>query len=269
MILPWLKTEYAGQTLDYIGTDDPENPYTIKTFNFDMKPFFEYPYEVKYKFNSRGFRDEEWPDDDKLRDAVWCLGDSSGMGAGIPYHDSWYKVLERETGVRTINIATPGNGYDENVDIALRLMKELQPKTLIISWTWIHRNSGHEERRRKAGIHNLGAQALSVFKKMFVSIDMDSPDVQDVKYCLDKIKLLEASKGNTQLIHVFLDPFSLRHELYTLYIKKVTKLPIIYTMFKLRDVGRDQYFHYGIASHREIADGLLKLFYEKNINIGR
>jgi len=70
MILPWLTTEYAGQTLDYIGTDDPENPYTIKTFNYDMKPFYEYPHEVKYVFNSRGYRDEEWPDDDKLQDAI-------------------------------------------------------------------------------------------------------------------------------------------------------------------------------------------------------
>lgn len=269
MILPWLTTEYAGQTIDYIGTDDPENPYTIKTFNFDMKPFYEYPHEVKYVFNSRGYRDEEWPEDDKLKDAIWCLGDSSCMGSAIPYESSWSRLLQKETGVRCINIAHPGNGYDQNVSQALRIFKELEPKVLIISWTWIHRNIGHEDRRRKAGIHNLGAQALGILKKLFVSIDMDSPDVQDVKYCLDLVKELEANKGKTQLIHVFLSPFSLRHEIYQLYIKKVTKLPITYVMYKLRDVGRDQYFHYGIETHREITDELLKLFYEKNIDIGR
>ena len=267
MILPWLTTEYAGQTLDYIGTDDPENPYTIKTFNYDMKPFYEYPHEVKYVFNSRGYRDEEWPDDDKLQDAIWCLGDSSCMGSAIPYELSWSRLLQKETGVRCINIAHPGNGYDENVNQAIRIFKELEPKVLIISWTWIHRNVEHEDRRRRAGIHNIGAQALNVLKKMFVSIDMDSPDVQDIKYCLDLVNKLEANKGKTQLIHVFLDPFSLRHDIYKMYIKRVTKLPITYTMFKLRDVGRDQYFHYGIETHREITDALKKLFYEKNINI--
>jgi len=234
-----------------------------------MKPYFEYPYEVKYKFNSRGFRDEEWPEDDKLRDAIWCLGDSSGMGTAVPYHDSWYKVLEKDIGVRTINIATPGNTYDQNTDIALKLMRELEPNILIISWTWIHRNNQHEGKRRKYGTRNFDAHTLNVFKKIFVSIDMDSPDVQDVKYCLDKIKLLEESKGNTQLIHVFLDSWCLRHEFYTLFIKKVTQLPITYTLFKLRDVGRDQYFHYGIVTHKEIAEGLTKIFYEKNINIRR
>lgn len=40
---------------------------------------------IEYRFNSRGFRDREWPEN--IKDVIWCVGGSELLGTGITYED--------------------------------------------------------------------------------------------------------------------------------------------------------------------------------------
>ena len=42
----------------------------------DRKHFDTYPYTIEYRYNSRGFRDNEWPDTiEELKNCIWCFGE--------------------------------------------------------------------------------------------------------------------------------------------------------------------------------------------------
>ena len=106
--------------------------------------FINYGKKITYQYNSRGFRDAEWPED--LSDVVWCLGDSFTVGIGQPYEETWPKILEKRTGKRCLNL-----GEDEcsNDTIALRtktITEQYQPKIIIIMWSYL-------QRRRKNNIN--------------------------------------------------------------------------------------------------------------------
>lgn len=122
----------------------------------DKDYFTSYPYEVEYKFNSRGYRDDEWNDDiSTLKDAVWCLGDSFTVGMGVPYDKMWVKVLEKLTKKRTINVSLDGSSNEWIVRRCLRLIEEIEPKYIVIHWSYFDRRESSnvdlsdEERRIK------------------------------------------------------------------------------------------------------------------------
>jgi len=71
--------------------------------------FRNYPHHVEYVHNSRGFRDNEWPESaDELKNAIWCVGDSFTVGLGSPRQFTWPQVLAAVTGRRCINISMDG-----------------------------------------------------------------------------------------------------------------------------------------------------------------
>ena len=75
----------------YTGMDSPSNA-------IDKVHFSSFPYKVAYSYNSRGFRDAEWPKTiEELKDAIWCIGDSFTAGVGSPYEHMWTQLLQKRT----------------------------------------------------------------------------------------------------------------------------------------------------------------------------
>ncbi|NBR26034.1 MAG: hypothetical protein EBU08_20080, partial [Micrococcales bacterium] len=62
---PLTLPELANQQFDYSGMDSLNRC-------LDREVFTQWPHSIDYRYNSRGFRDQEWPED--LESAVWCLG---------------------------------------------------------------------------------------------------------------------------------------------------------------------------------------------------
>ena len=61
----------------------------------DRDHFKNFPHAVEYRYNTRGFRDLEWPDDhQELKNAIWCVGDSFTVGIGSPFRHTWPQVLQ-------------------------------------------------------------------------------------------------------------------------------------------------------------------------------
>jgi hypothetical protein len=71
----------------------------------DKQHFLSYPHDLSYIYNSRGFRDREWPSTaQELRNAIWCIGDSFTVGLGSPLEHTWPFQLSKITNQRTINV---------------------------------------------------------------------------------------------------------------------------------------------------------------------
>jgi hypothetical protein len=133
VILPDLILPYrVNQTLTEYGVD---------TLNaaLDKQHFKTYPYNILYQYNSRGFRDAEWPEDNDLADAIWCIGDSFTTGMGNYYEHIWTQQLQSKTQHRTINISLDGASNDWIVEQTNKIIQKVQPKNLVIMWSFFHR----------------------------------------------------------------------------------------------------------------------------------
>jgi hypothetical protein len=102
--------------------------------------FLSYPHKVDYAYNSRGFRDSEWPESlDELKNAIWCVGDSFTVGLGSPYEFTWPQVLSAATGRRCINISMDGASNTWISRRAQQIVKEVAPTHMVVLWSYFHR----------------------------------------------------------------------------------------------------------------------------------
>jgi hypothetical protein len=105
----------------------------------DQQHFLAYGHHVDYAFNSRGFRDQEWPTDmDELRSAIWCVGDSFTVGIGQPIQHTWPYLLSKATGRRTVNVSMGGASNDWIFRRARDIQSTLSP-TVVVMWSYTHR----------------------------------------------------------------------------------------------------------------------------------
>jgi hypothetical protein len=111
----------------------------------DKKHFNAYDKNISYRYNSRGFRDAEWPTTD-LSEVVWCVGDSFTVGIGQPFHEIWPQTLENKIGKRCLNISEHGCSNDTIRLRICHIVKQYNPKNIVVMWSYFHR-------RRKNG-HN-------------------------------------------------------------------------------------------------------------------
>jgi hypothetical protein len=131
MILPsFILRQTANQQLKHSGID------SLKSC-LDKEHFKNYPYEVDYQYNSRGYRDQEWPDD--LTNVVWCIGDSFTVGLGSPRERTWPYLLENKLNQRTINVSMDGASNNWIARKTKDLFTEITPSLVILHWSYLHR----------------------------------------------------------------------------------------------------------------------------------
>ena len=102
--------------------------------------FLNYPHKVEYQYNSRGFRDAEWPETtEELQNAIWCVGDSFTVGIGSPYEFTWPQVLAKATGRRCINVSMDGASNTWISRRARQIIHEINPTHMVVLWSYTHR----------------------------------------------------------------------------------------------------------------------------------
>jgi len=99
--------------------------------------FLNYAKDISYTYNSRGFRDNEWPED--LSDVIWCVGDSFTVGLGQPFKETWPQVLESKLGKRCINIGEDGCSNDRIQSRVNEIIKKYKPRLIVVMWSYMHR----------------------------------------------------------------------------------------------------------------------------------
>lgn len=106
----------------------------------DRKHFKNYPHAITYQYNSRGFRDTEWPDtQEELQQAIWCVGDSFTMGLGSPVTHTWPYLLSQATCRRCINTSMDGASNDWITRKAQQISTTVDPQHIVVMWSYTHR----------------------------------------------------------------------------------------------------------------------------------
>lgn len=140
MILPNLfLPSRINQRWSYSGIDSPD-------LCPNKEHFQQYPHHIEYVYNSRGFRDAEWPDNiEELQQAIWCIGDSFTVGVGSPLTHIWPQVLSQRLDLRTINVSMDGASNDWIVRRSWDIINAVQPKYMIVMWSYTHRTESPRE----------------------------------------------------------------------------------------------------------------------------
>jgi hypothetical protein len=103
----------------------------------DKDHFLNYAKDISYTYNSKGFRDDEWPED--LSDVIWCVGDSFTVGVGQPFKETWSQVLESKLGKRCINIGEDGCSNDMIQLRVNEIIRNYNPRLIVVMWSYLHR----------------------------------------------------------------------------------------------------------------------------------
>jgi hypothetical protein len=254
----------------------------------NKRHFKAYPYQVEYRYNSRGFRDVEWPDNiDEFKNAIWCLGDSFTVGIGSPVEHTWPYVLQEHTRTRTINVSMDGASNNWISRKALQIIKDVEPKHLVIHWSYISRREQSIDQIKEncwqqfyqniadpswpscswkdqyklplfikdeiQTLHAAGPQPqFNDENRRLQSID--STTEQDIENTLACIDLVDSVATSTKIIHSFIPNFSpAGQEKFVQTRVKGTCIP----EFIRLDWARD-YHHYDIKTSRFFVEQIMQ-----------
>jgi hypothetical protein len=180
---------------DYSGID------SLELCN-DRHHFLNYSKKITYEYNSKGFRDHEWPTD--LNDVIWCIGDSFTVGVGQPFEETWPSLLQKNIGRRCLNLGEDGCSNDT---ISLRIKeiyKLYQPKLIIVMWSYLHRrringkdiyfdkkNFGRTEdlknfNKNFTEVNNLNCKIINLLIPNTLAVDSKVNDFELTTYVLKK-----------------------------------------------------------------------------------
>jgi hypothetical protein len=178
---------FINKTLYYSGMDSAQ-------YCRDLIHFNQYPWPVSYQYNSRGFRDQEWPENlNELQECIWCIGDSFTVGIGSPIEHTWTHLLAQATGKRTINISMDGASNNWISRISQDIAQIVQPKNMVIMWSYIHRRehtSDNDVDRKSREVINLSMEEFwkEYYNAIRLPIWPDCANIEDFSTLPTRIK---------------------------------------------------------------------------------
>ena len=181
----------------------------------DMEHYKNYPYPVEYKYNSRGFRDAEWPDSMiELQNSTWCIGDSFTVGIGSPLSNTWVNILQTKTNHRCINVSMDGASNKWIARKAIEVLNVIKPKNMIIQWSYLTRDESTDVTKDDED-------------RRLPDINLSLTELYLINYKL--IKATELQKNNCNIIHSFIP-----HATYRPLILFAIKWILLYRELKVR-----------------------------------
>lgn len=258
----------------------------------DLKHFKNYPWDVIYSHNSRGFRDSEWPEN--LSSAVWCFGDSFTVGLGVPLEHTWPMVLEQKLNQRCINISMDGASNEWISRKSVRVLKEIKPSLAVIQWSFVERRENNSNPGNNSISKNWHGFYQSIRDPSWPSCDsisdfpglpaiiqeeilnvflpqnplltdeqlrlglIPSTDLDDVDNILKCIQVVESAASDTVVIHSFIPEFIAQPLEKDFFIKlQEYNVKHIGPITKL-DLARDG-FHYDVKTASEVCNRIVAL----------
>lgn len=293
MVLPdiFLSTR-ALQNWEYSGIDSPE-------YALNKNHFKNYPHKITYCYNTRGFRDYEWPEN--LSDAIWCLGDSFTAGIGCPLVSIWPQILQKQTGTRTINVSLDGASNQWIARKAQRILSEIKPKVMVIQWSYTTRRERPVEQIVEAQwqkfyrgvkdptwpqvsfqqkqtlpqfiqqelqqLHNYDLYkftietALDEDRRINVTNATSEQDIEDTMQCIKQLKPWESS---TTIIHSFIPNAIEGADSEKFFINLEKEVNMCIQPFSALDIARDGH-HYDKLTAEHFVATVIQLL-NRNLN---
>jgi hypothetical protein len=121
-------SELADQTFNWYPMDTEERyEENIKNNLNKLQQYGWVDSTFTYKFNSHGFRCEEFTKDP----GVMFLGCSHTCGIGIPIENTWAYLVSQQLNLKMINLGIGGSGSDTAFRLANHYISQLKPKIVI------------------------------------------------------------------------------------------------------------------------------------------
>jgi len=252
------------------------------------KDFFKsFPYNVIYEYNSRGFRDNEWPETvDDLKECIWCFGDSFTVGLGSPLEHTWVNYLQKETKRRCINVSLDGASNRWILRKARDVINLINPKNIVIHYSYTHRTESpdtslSDERRKLHSLPDISTEAemvefrsvidtylsfnnsVNIIQSFIPGAIMYTPhsiknawnDISDISWPACPLSLNDfnnlSNEIKTELKNCF--PNEYNSLLYYFEIVKLTNDPIFVEQL---DYARD-YHHYDILTTKSFVSQII------------
>lgn len=222
----------VDQSWDFSGLDSIE-------WCKDKEHFKNFPGTISYKYNSRGFRDNEWSSDiNTLSNSIWCLGDSFTVGLGSCIEHTWPHVLAHATGISTINVSLDGASNQWIARRACDIIQTIRPKNMVILWSYLH--------RREHADPTLDDED----RRIMTRNTSDSEDLDNLYHCVSSVTKFSHI---TNLVHATIPRATLTDPLIEIpgissYIGEVPQL----------DLARDG-LHFDIKTSKWIAENVEEL----------
>jgi hypothetical protein len=122
--------KFAKQELNWIPGDSEEQYKYNLTHRYDqLKQHGWIDKKITYKFNSHGFRCEEF---DSI-DSVVTLGCSWTFGFGLPNEATWPYIVGKNLNLTCYNLGISGASHDTSFRLAYYWLEKIKPK-LVIFW---------------------------------------------------------------------------------------------------------------------------------------
>ena len=268
-------SESGSDTLEYC---------TDKTF------FKTFPHQVIYYYNSRGFRDQEWPSTlEELQDCVWCVGDSFTVGLGSPTEHMWSNILQSKINKRCINVSMDGASNKWIARKVIEILKIIKPKLIVIQWSYIHRDELNDsilsdEDRRMCILENNNINELKIANfKLIQNVESLKDQCKIIHSFIPDATLLdhahnddlwEAIKGNNwPVLPSTLDKFNCLDKNIINELKDFNVYNVLYFYYQLTDrimyvpeiirldLARDAH-HYDVITATNFVDQIGNLIFD-------
>jgi hypothetical protein len=219
----------------------------------DKKYFINYPYPISYEYNSRGFRDLEWPVD--LKNSIWCIGDSFTTGIGSTHNHTWPVVLSKKSNIRTINISLDGCSNNWIARKSIEIIKQIRPTNIVIMWSYFHRreikSDESDEDRRIWHVNSTIEEDKTNFRKCIN--DVMSANPKNLINCMiPNAHVTEEFKKKKLFKNIF-PLISKKHQLFD----DITKdIPNFIGEFSSLDTARDGH-HFDLITSEKVVSLIL------------
>lgn len=139
--------------------------------------FKNFPLNIEYSYNSRGFRDREWPQD--LQNAIWCVGDSFTVGLGLPFDLTWSRQLQEQTNFPVVTVAMDGASNQWIARQVNLINAEVGPRHLIVMWSYFQRREHPDTalsdlQRRIHGQPEGELEDFELFEQLVLQVSADN-----------------------------------------------------------------------------------------------
>jgi hypothetical protein len=127
-------SSYANKTVSWFSSDDKET-YDKNMSVPEKQKIIErngwVDADFTYKFNSHGFRSDEFTDSD----AIMFLGCSLTLGTGVPLEVSWTHTVSQQLGLKNYNLGISGGSNDTAFRLANHYVPQIKPKLVVFMGT--------------------------------------------------------------------------------------------------------------------------------------
>ena len=144
--------EQLGVNFFQVGNPNTVKPFTgpgeEKLFNH-TKTFPEiiecnwryFTQKIEYRWNSEGFRNDFEFDDVDWKNSMAVIGCSHVFGKGVGSNETLVHYLNKETGMKAVNIGSEGASIRTVFNNAIHLLSRYYPKAIAVLWPRVNRHS--------------------------------------------------------------------------------------------------------------------------------